>query len=234
MFLGNTHKISMIASKKNIVRDGLVLFLDASNSNSYPGTGNTWYDISGNNKHFAWNTTPSFTSGAIPYFSTSGKSCNGPASNSFGINNTSGYTVFVACMQNQLLQASSFNFYGSGSYSRGIFSHLTWNNDVVYFDQGGCCSSNTRTYVASGGSQSWNIWTFRRFTNSSTRTISKNGNTLTTNTAAAANINLTSTGVRINYSNWNARIQIFMAYNRGLSNDEISQNYDILKKNIGL
>jgi hypothetical protein len=32
----------------DIVTDGLVLHLDAANSKSYPGSGNTWYDLSGN------------------------------------------------------------------------------------------------------------------------------------------------------------------------------------------
>ena len=36
----------------NIVRDGLVLALDAGSSRSYPGTGTTWYDLSGNNFNF--------------------------------------------------------------------------------------------------------------------------------------------------------------------------------------
>ena len=31
----------------NIASDGLVLYLDATNRSSYPGTGNTWYDLSG-------------------------------------------------------------------------------------------------------------------------------------------------------------------------------------------
>lgn len=31
----------------DIVTDGLVLHLDAGNSKSYPGSGNTWYDLSG-------------------------------------------------------------------------------------------------------------------------------------------------------------------------------------------
>ena len=31
-----------------IVTDGLVLCLDAADQNSYPGSGNTWYDLSGN------------------------------------------------------------------------------------------------------------------------------------------------------------------------------------------
>jgi hypothetical protein len=29
-----------------IVTDGLVLYLDAANPRSYPGTGTTWYDLS--------------------------------------------------------------------------------------------------------------------------------------------------------------------------------------------
>lgn len=36
---------------------GLVLFLDADNSSSYPGAGNTWFDISGSNNHIYW-TSP--------------------------------------------------------------------------------------------------------------------------------------------------------------------------------
>lgn len=35
--------------KENIVTDGLVLHLDAGNLASYPGTGSTWTDLSGNN-----------------------------------------------------------------------------------------------------------------------------------------------------------------------------------------
>jgi hypothetical protein len=33
------------------IRNGLQLFLDAGNPSSYSGTGNTWYDLSGNNYH---------------------------------------------------------------------------------------------------------------------------------------------------------------------------------------
>jgi len=34
-----------------IVTDGLVLCLDAADRNSYPGSGSTWYDLSGQNNH---------------------------------------------------------------------------------------------------------------------------------------------------------------------------------------
>tara|TARA_R110000803_G_scaffold197881_1_gene261514 strand:- start:906 stop:1619 length:714 start_codon:yes stop_codon:yes gene_type:complete len=35
----------------NIVTDGLVLNLDATKKQSYPGSGNAWYDLSGNGNH---------------------------------------------------------------------------------------------------------------------------------------------------------------------------------------
>ena len=38
----------MISYSPHIVTDGLVLCLDAANPRSYPGSGTTWYDLSGN------------------------------------------------------------------------------------------------------------------------------------------------------------------------------------------
>lgn len=44
-----------------IVRDGLILSLDAADPNSYPGSGNTWYDLSGNGYHLNLYNGPIFT-----------------------------------------------------------------------------------------------------------------------------------------------------------------------------
>jgi len=228
-------------SNLSIVSSGLALHLDAGDAASYPGSGTTWTDLSGNGRNFTWFSSPTFTGGSRPYFSTLGNRCTGPASDSFGITNTSGYTIFLICEQNALVATSAFKFYTSTT-GRGIFTHCTWSDDVVYFDQAGCCNSDTRTNVASGGSQTWNIWTFRRFTSSSTRSISKNGTTLVTNTAAAADINLSSTAVDLGSSNeyggnsstWNAKLGGFIVYNRGLSDGEITQNYNALRGRYGL
>ena len=46
----------------NIVRDGLVLALDAASPRSYPGSGTTWYDLSGNNRHSTLGNGPTFNS----------------------------------------------------------------------------------------------------------------------------------------------------------------------------
>ena len=40
--------MAFIVGKTGIIKDGLVLYLDAGNLGSYPGSGDTWYDLSGN------------------------------------------------------------------------------------------------------------------------------------------------------------------------------------------
>ena len=35
----------------NIVEDGLMLYLDAADPKSYPGSGTSWFDLSGNGRH---------------------------------------------------------------------------------------------------------------------------------------------------------------------------------------
>ena len=45
-----------------IVTDGLVMYLDAANPKSYPGTGTTWTDISRNNNNGTLTNGPTFSS----------------------------------------------------------------------------------------------------------------------------------------------------------------------------
>ena len=46
----------------NVVTDGLVLALDAANTKSYPGSGTTWRDMSGNNITGSLTNGPTFNS----------------------------------------------------------------------------------------------------------------------------------------------------------------------------
>ena len=51
-----------IAYYGNIVKDGLVLDLDAAKKDSYPGTGTAWNDISGNRNNGTLTNGPTFNS----------------------------------------------------------------------------------------------------------------------------------------------------------------------------
>ena len=216
-----------------VVTTDLQLYLDAGNASSYPGTGTTWTDLSGQNKNFTWNASPSFVSdGASSYFNTLNNYASGPASNSFGVTNATGYCVMIACLNITLTE--NVAFYWDGGGGRGIYSHLPYIDNNVYWDQGGCCNADTRTYVASGGATTWNIWTFNR-QSSTNRSIYKNGTILTTNATTAADPALNANSVLINSSSvWNARLSFIMLYNRGLSNTEVSQNFEALRGRYGI
>ena len=96
----------------NVSPEGLMLSLDATNPRSYPGTGNTWYDVSGNNYNFTLTNSPSFTTHKnTPCFNVSGASSqnfirNGTFSQDFGTN----ATIFIVM--------SSLNNNGLGSCGR--------------------------------------------------------------------------------------------------------------------
>jgi hypothetical protein len=231
----------------NVITDGLSSYVNAGFSNSYPGSGTTWNDISGNGRNFVWASTPTTgVDGTVPYFVTLNNLANGPACNSFGINNTSGYTITIVCRQVTLTQAAGFAFTRAnttGTASRGIFTHLAWIDNNIYFDQGGCCAASQRTSAGSGGTNAWNVWTFRRLTNSSTRTIFKNATTLANNTAAASTLDLDARAASLggafveygsNSSPWNAYLYAFVVYSRGLSDAEVIANSNSIRSTLGI
>ena len=52
--------LGFLSSDLAIPTNGLILHLDTSNSDSYPGNGNTWFDLSGQNAHAQATTLPAF------------------------------------------------------------------------------------------------------------------------------------------------------------------------------
>ena len=57
---------------KSIVRNGLVLFLDAADKNSYPGSGSTWFDLSGNGFNATLKNGPTYSTNNLGRFSLDG------------------------------------------------------------------------------------------------------------------------------------------------------------------
>ena len=50
-----------------IILNDLVLYLDASNTVSYPGTGNVWFDISGYGNHFNLQGAPTISGSSLTF-----------------------------------------------------------------------------------------------------------------------------------------------------------------------
>jgi hypothetical protein len=220
-----------------IPTSNLQLLLDASNSKSYPGSGTTWFDISGNNRNFTWSSVSYTAAGSASYFSTNTRTCTGPASNSFGINNGTGYTIITVFNTQTFDGQSGFKWSGDVGNTRGFFLHPGWSNYTLYWDQGGCCDANQRLQVTYDDPtlRNFQIWAFR--SRLYDRHQFKNGISQASSSTYAANINLNSTAASVANSegtNWDGRLAYFALYNTGLDDSTLLSISNSLRGRFGV
>lgn len=231
-FLPSTPPTSWINfknSENEIVRSSLALYLDASNSSSYPGTGTTWFDISGNGRNASLINSPTFS-------------------------NTNGGEINFSGTQYATLPANVFNF-GTGSYSieAWVLNNSAVTNNIWYSSQ----SSNSTGFYGAGYNISTG-WFHTTFDGSTRPTSSKlpiaspngwshhvivrSGNTITqyvngfqASTNATTSMSMSAADVRIgqnpatNGERWNGKIAIIRIYNKELSKEEILNNFNLEK-----
>jgi hypothetical protein len=222
------------ANGPRIVTDGLVLHLDAANRKSYPGSGNTWYDLSGNGNN-GTRTNAVFNSSNGGTFSFDGNGDFITISSSDSLKPTTGITIFSwtkssnygnmtilgknNSFQNQTFSANGIeNSIYSGGWNQprtaqNLLSTTNWNNIVnTYTTQ----DYKQRTYLNCS-----EVLTH-------TRTGGAAGNINQTND----NLYIGSWGGSVEY--FNGFISVLMMYDRALSPTEIQQNYNALKGRYGL
>ena len=227
----------------NINPTGLMLALDATNSRSYPGTGNTWYDVSGNNYNFTLNNSPSFaTHKNTPCFNVSG------SSSQYFVRNGS-YTQDFASNATIFIVMSSFNNIGLGGCSRILACSAGEVTDVDYANYFCLASCDESRYglwykTSPGGLYSTSVLKtanddFKiitiRWTANSTVQYFVNGIQEATSSITTA-FNYASVTRMTICSNANAtqqfahvRIAGVYMYARNMSDNEIKQNYNALR-----
>ena len=117
-----------------IVRDGLVLNLDAADINSYPGSGTTWYDVSGNGNH------GTISNGE---FVSNGKYLQ----NAGGVSNF--FTVGVG-------DSTSINSALSTAVSAWTIEEVIWTNSVNYPEADGGAVVSNPAYGGGATGFDWN------------------------------------------------------------------------------
>ena len=222
-----------------IITNGLMLNLDAGNIASYPGTGTTWFDLSGGGQNYTIGSNISWNSAG--YFDVVGGTFTGPASNSFDFTSTNEHYIeailqITTAGSNTLLRWDATP--SSGADTRAILTHVPFSG-VTYYDVGGCCSTSTQRI-----SYPYDIDLSAGIRHFSWRTrVSQTPNRqMFKNTVSQIDSGSNSTGtVTWNLTNpatigsgFQGRLYSLKVYNRALSDAEIQQNYNAIRSRYGL
>ena len=220
----------------DIVENGLTLFLDASNIRSYPGSGTTWSDLSGNGNNGTLTNGPTFSAGnlgSIVFDGTNDYIYRSSLSNF----NSSTYTILLWAKFNSMSAYGILFSLGRSSSDADSEAQLQQaNSRLVYWDYNGSMAFN---FIQSSGTLSTNVYQYLGFTkNSTTGTFYIDGYSSGTGTAAfnasiSTNDFTIGADIRDSISFVNGNIPQFLIYNRVLTADEVLQNYNATKSRFG-
>lgn len=225
------------------VTDNALLSLDAANPSSYPGTGNTWYDISGNGLNGTMsNITYDGTS-----FSYNGTSSQVTITDNALLEPGSGDWTMEAWFNTTAFKTGGAGVilgkFDSGGGSQDVGYSMRTNNTGALYAQIG---DGLGGYVNSTSYQtSLNTWAQVAYVwkNVSTNSLETyiNGSSIGSVSHSLAQILNTSANLYIGsynggeYAQWfDGKIGIVRLYNRALSGAEVLQNYNASRSIYGL
>ena len=225
-----------------IVRDGLVLCLDAGNTKSYPGTGTTWFDRSGNGYNGTLVNGPTFSSangGSIFFDSIDDYVSYGTLLN-IGNTFTLNFYIKPTTRTRQTIFSNGYPY----SANKGFFMCCPGNNPTDMFLSLG---QDQKIAISSTGAITNNvIQMVTAVANGSSSLIKlyKNGVEVSSYSLQTdANITLQyDTGVfvtgqrntGVGVDTLNSNVYNLSIYNRALSQTEITQNFNATRGRFGI
>ena len=230
--------ISALATT-NIIKRGLMLHLDVSSIDSYPGSGTNFYDLSGNVYNGTLTNGPTYNSGNGGYISFDGTDdyvTMGTATDFATY--TNGFTVDLWVYPTS---ASSYStiFSSAATTSGGDWQVYIWYNTSSKFGTTQRYSGNQNDFSTTNTFPINNWYNVVITSNNSTCYIYVNGTSQSSSATGQINNQPASREVRLgNFKGYPAqytgRIASCRVYNRALSSNEITQNYNIQKSRFGL
>ena len=142
-----------IAYNPSIVRDGLVLYLDAANPKSYPGSGTTWTDLSGNGNTHTVTGSPTYSSGK---FTLNGSNGFVKSSAMTGVSTTNTVVLWYSTTDVQELWVKgnqNAGYYLSASYNNNYY-HALCGTPTNYID----LNTVTNPYTAGYKDGNYHMW----------------------------------------------------------------------------
>jgi hypothetical protein len=204
-----------------VITDGLVLALDAADPNSYPGSGSTLTDLTGNGYNGTISGTVSYSSGNAGYlYANPGNFIDIP----INLGGAQPHTIFTIAGYNgaarQRITSTNSNNWLLGHWSGSNHRHFA--EGWITPSSGGTTTEDWIIYACTGN-QSTDAWQYY-----------ENGTLLYSNTDGSNG----PTSIRIGgigngeTSDW--KWSMLLAYNRVLTASEIQQNFNALRGRFGI
>ena len=200
----------------------LVLAVDAGDTASYPGTGTTWTDLSGNNNNGSFVGSITFQNVNGGVLQTSNNSyINFPTPNlASGASTVIGVARYSGSLRQRIIAAKSNNWL-LGHWSNGATYHYA--EGWVTASSGGTNDTNWRFYAATGNTAT-DTWAFYI-----------NDTLQVSNNAGSAGPNGFSVGAYAGSSEYSdGQVGILLAYNRVLSTSEMTTIFNWCRGRYGL
>jgi len=217
------------------VKDGLVLDLDAGNPLSYPGTGTTWTDLSGNNNNGTLINGVGYNSDNGGSLVFDGVDDHGTIPHSPSLNFPTALTISVWYYSGNVglywlyLKGRTDNDnYNPLVYANGRYGWTGPNGRSFYDPPSGFIQSNTwyNLTVSHISGNNPNIYRNAIVSTSHTYSEGSGARALGTNTNP---VGINADIPRGTFTTFNGRIASIQAYNRALTTSEIQQNFQALK-----
>jgi hypothetical protein len=217
---------------KDINTNGLVWYMDAVTLESYPGYGNSWFDMSGTNTFANMQGSPSFNS------DNGGSIVLNGSTQYIDVGSFMSYSRFTISLwvypgSTQVQYADIFDNNHSGTQNFVCQQNVNNTNQYEFVMIGASTFSTTGLFTLTA-----NTWVLLTFTFDGSVVRGYNNGTLFA-TGGSMTPNYVSPYFRLgNWAGggrlWNGRYGNCMRYNRNLSATEITQIYNIQKQRFGL
>jgi hypothetical protein len=228
-----------LSHSPSIVTNGLVLCLDAANTKSYPGTGTTWTDLSGNSNNATLTDGPTFSSLNNGYIVFDG--VNDVVTTSVFDDNTSTRTFSAWHYPTTVSNNSTHALVrGRDGFGNGWNLRLGFDNTSGDRYRAGVVISSTSYSAYSTTTALLNQWVYLTgvFISSTSIKLYVNGILEGTTSVPAGSLRTSTVGWAIGSSTSTAFSAMsashLSVYNRELTDAEIFQNFNALRGRYGL
>lgn len=221
-----------LSHSPSVITNGIVLYLDAANTKSYPGSGTTWNDISNNKNNGILTNSPTFSSSNNGFFTFNGSTQFVDSGTNNNLLPTAGLTI---CSWVKTSVADKFIVDKMDSGLTAGFAMMGTSLSKFQMRIGAIESSSLSNITTNTWLFLTGVWTPSTSIKNYINGVYETQNTTSIPASIAdPSVNFWIAKRRTGVDLWNGNIASVQIYNRALTDTEISQNFAATRGRFGI